>query len=551
MAVAAMSDSPPLNAAVYESKHPNKKQYTQAGETYEDASSSTSLASKQSSTASGSQRDEMEKEVAQIEVLPMELSRLVDMFVDDLKQPKYVKPLSIFLLSGLFQQFYTRFDASCGQYLAKQGRQLGTSASVENVGFSSARETLSTGLGGIFGRSRSGSGPHKKRSSSLFGNDAANSQPLSPEEVQRHLKLQELNSMKIERYMDICERDVFQKIMEVGTSVPGTGQETERRPVHAVDLFRNSPEFLEYDSLLTAKIRNLRVLVERGVLDLPAFLGMPRSEGIDCAEFGIHLQTLVEERLSPMEKLAQLLAIHDKMTFLKDASSNDDYLSMLLYVIILTPVHTLYLNVQFIKLFRYSRKLMGSEQYAVTNMTAALYFLENLTINDLPGTAKGHAKPSDIFVLSHRVKLPDISRQAKPELPRTNSYKSLMGTTLDNSLRNIFGKIKSYTPPAPAQTVFSSPTNQSNMHNNQLNCCCHAGKPCQGQIGSAQLSSTAELACCNDSHDSFKGGENSKRPLHIPECWRQLQNRDFDDLKVSELKQVFDAFQKLLHTLEH
>ncbi|AET37419.1 guanine nucleotide exchange factor MUK1 Ecym_1169 [Eremothecium cymbalariae DBVPG len=543
---------------IYETEESAKGQ-EQPGVVLDDSSSSTSIISKQSSGVSGnSNKEELERELSQISSLPNELTKLVDIFISDLKQPKYLKPLSIFLLSGLFQQFYNKFDAACSQYVNRQssnGVLNASTSALDNLGFGTARETLSTGLSGILNRSRSGSGPyHKKRSSSLFGTDSQNNSQsvLNPEEIQRHLRIQETNTLKIDRYLDICERDIFQKILEVGTSVPGSSQTSvQNRKAQVLDLFRNSPEFMEYDTILTLKIQHLKELAESGKLDLPEFLGMSRNLDIDSQSLGEHLKTLVEDRMSPVEKMAQLLQIHEKMTRLKDASSNDDYLSLLLYDIILNPVKMLYLNIQFIKLFRFNKKLVANEQYALTNMTAAMYFLENLTINDLPDTVKKHASPDFIFVLSERIKLPDIDSEDKPELPRTNSYKFMMGSTLDNSLRNIFGKIKSYTPPTPNHTVALN----SGSHNQQYPEHTASQLSNQSQIQQIQNHRPQtqlhnDVPSRNNSQSSLKVEEIVKSRIIIPESWKRFKGREFKDLKVSELRMVFDTYQKLLRTLE-
>lgn len=123
--------------------------------------------------------------------LPSELSKLIDIFIDDLKQPKYVRPLTVLQLSSVFQSFYIKFDKASFQHVSlvsSNGNINGGSSS-----FLAAKETLSSGFSGIFGRSRSSSGNsvmRPRRSSSLFSNDSISNsnnatQMLSPEEIKK------------------------------------------------------------------------------------------------------------------------------------------------------------------------------------------------------------------------------------------------------------------------------------------------------------------------------------------------------------------------------
>lgn len=181
---------------------------------------------------SGRTKEQLEKEIGIISELPLELTKLIDTFIDDLKQPKYVKPLTVNQLSALFQGFYLKFDKESFQYL--NGTMISTPAMSYSSSFLNAKETLSSGLTGIFSRSRSSSmtstaaiaaARRHRRSSSTFSNDSNNSnngyQPLlSPAEIHQHLEINEIINYKIDRYMELCEHKVFKRILEVGTSVP-------------------------------------------------------------------------------------------------------------------------------------------------------------------------------------------------------------------------------------------------------------------------------------------------------------------------------------------
>lgn len=513
-----MFHTPPINNMKFDSSQAIKESYHLPTEdslnVLSDLSNQSSNASSNSNT--GLTKEEIEQEVESIISLPSELSKLIDLFIDDLKQPKYLRPLSVVQLSSLFQSFYIKFDRSSFQYLTRQANEPANT-------LLNARESLSSGLSGIFNRSRSGSGT-RKRSSSLFSTDSNNAfQPLlTPEEINKQLRNNELNNLKIERYMKLCEHDVFHKILEVGTSVPGNNNHKPSRTLKVTNLFRNSPEFIEFDKLLNEKLITLTSLAAHGKLDLTNFLAMSQR---DTRVDGLwtDLEKLVYDSIAPHEKLQYLLKLHDDMmTF--NHTSNDDFLSTLIYLIIHQPVKNIFLNVQFIKLFRYKKKLIEKELYALTNLEAALTFVQSLTVADLPEDTKGKLSQEERKILdtaiTNKVALPEVkfcgeSSAQHPGLPRSNSYKDFesgfktVSTALDSSLRNIFGKIRSYTPPA--------------------------------QVASSINNSQVSLSVAEDG---------VKKNLSIPTSWKQFKNRQFEELKVTELKQLFENYQNILNALD-
>ena len=485
-------------------------------------------------------KEEIDQEVNSIECLPMDLSKLIDLFINDLKQPKYVKPLTIMQLSSLFQSFYLKFDKASFNYLSGNG----PNASVgSQPTFLAARETLSSGLSGIFARSRSGSGSslrRGRRSSSLFSSDSSNVTPmLSPEEIQKQLKINELNNLKIDKFMALCERDVFRRILEVGTSVGSPSKEaivtrasTQRNTFRVTNLFRNSPEFIEYDKLLDEKLQCLSKLASHGKVEMVEFLRLPdrvpSEDSIDRIQE--LLQNLVCHTIAPCEKVAALLKIHESMMFSQEMS-NDDFLSQLVYYIITATPRNIFLNAQFIRLFRNKKKLVEQELYALTNLEAALVFIEGLTLNDFPPALQeqlsGSEKETLEVPISSKVVLPgplksvgsaatisvDSSmHDGHPEAVRSNSYDGLR-YAFDSSLRNIFGKIRSYTPPV-------QPINLPR--------------------------SSSQLSLETDKKSSSSPTRNSDASSPLPEGWKKFKERKFEDLKVGELKEVFDIYQKLV-----
>ncbi|SCU95015.1 LANO_0E08988g1_1 [Lachancea nothofagi CBS 11611] len=514
-----MFHTPPINESNFDGSQAIRESYRIQVE-----GSSPDLSNSSSNGNGSLTKEEIASEIEQITELPMDLSRLVDNFIDDLKQPKYLKPLNAVQLSGLFQTFYARFDKASFQCLNKAPDML-------NSTFFTARETLSSGISGIFNRSRSSSDTARKRSSSLFSTDSTSGiQPmLSPEEINKHLRMTELNNYRIEKLLELCEHDMFKKILEVGTSVPNNVSKLGKpqRDLKVTNLFKNSPEFLEFDRAVFEKIVVLSEITKSGKIDMMDFLSVPQ-QNLDSSKLTAHLDKMVYGPLAPYEKLLNVIKLHDEMTKSLNHLSNDDFLSTLIYLIIQTPVKHIFLDLQFIKLFRYNKKLVEKDLYALTNLEAALTFIEGLTFESLPVEAQKELAGDELILLqtpiSQKIALPEVqvssndSSQRYSGLPRSNSYKEFEGlrTAFDSSLRNIFGKIRSYTPPVAPQP----PATQDKLPNGVLN---------------LPASSDIDL---------------SKKRLPIEDSWKSLRNREFEDLKLSEMRQVFENYQKLLDALD-
>ncbi|CCK67888.1 guanine nucleotide exchange factor MUK1 KNAG_0A01990 [Huiozyma naganishii CBS 8797] len=516
--------------------------------------------------------EEINETLQSIEELPNELLSMVEKFIADLKQPKYVRPLSILQLASLFQTFYSKFDKTSFQYLSD--------IPITSTGsFLNARDSLNTGLSGIFARSRSNSAntsasARARRSSSLFSVD---SNPngclpmLSPEEINRQLRTNTLNNVRIDKYMELCEGAVFKKLLEVGTSVASpikksgstqslnlqTGKVQHMEEFNIRTLFRNTPEFIEYDNLMNERIKCLHRLATTGKLNLVKFLDIPVNMDLNNKETTEKVKTLMNKLIyysvPPCDKIKKLLKLHKTLMVESKAMSNDEFLSMLLYYIIILKPRRIFLNEEFIKMFRYKKKLVDNEIYALTNLEAALTFLGELTLSDFSSelTSSLTRQEHHLFEqrLSERISLPSNNNKklhrsssslsitenqyfessgVGEEREKNNSYNALK-TVFDSSLKNIIGKMKSYTPPTSTITV---PTIDS-LQDTDLTETVESGKDSPSKL--------SRVGSNNDtSMTSFPSSNNSI----LPE-WKKYRDRQFEDLTVYELKEVFTLYQKL------
>lgn len=597
--------TPPINTSRFNTNQALKESYNN-GEPSRSTTPSSNTTSEKSRIIDAS-NDVMEKEqkilsqeeteniLNSIHELPEDLMRLIDLFITDLKQPKYVKPLSITQLASLFQAFYIKFDKACYQYLTKI-------TSNHSNSFFSAREALSTGLSGIFSRSRSGSATNtvikgrNRRSSSLLSSDSISTAVplLSPEEIDQQLRKNAEDNVKIEKYLQLCEKAIFKRLLEVGTSVASplkinatlwdsndyssTDKLVNRKEnFNIMTLFKNTPKYIEFDECLRGKINCLNTLSLDDSIDLGKFLGV--SDSVDIKNEDLHnkidasLNKMIFQSISPCEKIAKVLEVHDIMTAGK-AVSNDDFLSVLIYHIIKLNPKNVFLNEEFIKLFRYKKKLVENEMFALTNLDAALMFIEGLTLNDFPKELQVQLKDEERLLfegkISDNVKLSpteskntvehtesklddasDMSRAASSSIDdsktstnntrvaRSNSHEGIR-SVLDGSLKNIIFKMKSYTPTYQDATVEPQPQPQPqplplSKNNSELFI----------DFDKHAMASTVKLnpvTSINEASLSSFPASNSS----IPEEWCKYKNTPFEDMKVSELREMYDLYQKLI-----
>lgn len=549
--------TPPMNNPRFDPSQAIKESYKVHSASGSIASTNSNSSGSQESGDNDENRDSKElltqeeiDEINSLEKLPSELSAMIDAFIDDLKQPKYERPLSVAQLSSLFQAFYIRFDKQSFHFL--QTNKMSSSSSSIST-FFNARETLTSGIGGLFSRSRSSSAStnvsvrRNRRSSSILSNDSnVNNctQMLSPEEIQRQLKLDEIINLKIEKYKDLCEGELFRRILQVGTSVPapylhanGKMSPTKRPQTESfniTNLFRNSPEFGEYDKLLDEKINCLYQFSERGLIDLVDFLDIPETnKNFDTAdtkaEIQIILGSFTRTAIAPFEKSQYLLKMYEVMEHSKKMS-NDDFLSLLIYYVIKCPLVHIFLNMEFVRLFRIKKKLVNNELFSITNLEAALLFVDGLTMNDFPTEIqeKITERESEIFKipLSRKVTLPDLGRHGLemaddiPELPkrmevtRAGSYEGFR-SVFDSSLKNIIERIKTYPTPSENDIIVKNET--TNITDKIVN----DKKP--------EIRTQASIDNLID-----------------PNNWKRYREKNFDDLTIAELKDVFDIYKNLV-----
>lgn len=133
---------------------------------------------------------------------------------------------------------------------------------------------------------------------------------------------------------------------------------------------------------------NLR---ELGVdIDINAVDEQSQKEADDCFSTARDCLTRMDEDKYPLGKLRHLAATHkaivDALTkLLPSSSSADEILPALIYTLVTCPPEGINIisNLLFIQRFRTSSKVDGETAYCLTNLEAAICFLENVDLSEL------------------------------------------------------------------------------------------------------------------------------------------------------------------------
>lgn len=153
------------------------------------------------------------------------------------------------------------------------------------------------------------------------------------------------------------------------------------------------------DDKLRSKTAAL-ALVGIGPADLGVDLGAPSGDGPDAVakkqeEICQYLEqarkdlTVMSEKRYPLGKLNLLKAAHksivDTLSHFHPSSSADEIMPMLIYTLITMPPDHLSVtsDLHFIQRFRWEEKLEGEAAYCLTNLEAAITFLETVDLASL------------------------------------------------------------------------------------------------------------------------------------------------------------------------
>lgn len=300
--------------------------------------------------------------------LPIELISITDSFVDSLSAKIYPVPPSIDKLSELFQNFY------------------------EN-----AANHINTHISALSSKQHRASSPAPSSSSaaSRFRAKASSLGSKDPPKPERKDSEQQMLTTE-----EITERKKNRKALEV--KKVALEEAVERRVCEGIygRIWRHrSTQDEAQDEKLRSKTAALSV-VEIGLTELGIDLGQDvsgdpeakkarESEVRESLEDAREELRMMNDKKYPLGKLQHLKAAHkaivDTLAHFHPSSSADEIMPMMIYTLITSPPQGINVisNLYFIQRFRSASKLDGEAAYCLTNLEAAITFLETVDLASL------------------------------------------------------------------------------------------------------------------------------------------------------------------------
>ncbi|GAD93802.1 VPS9 domain protein [Paecilomyces variotii No. 5] len=352
----------------------------------------------------------VESTEAGFDELPIELMSLTDRFVNSLSAKVYSTPPSIDQISDMFQEFYVRTDTHIATHISALASRLN-------------REPSPVRLRSVKGGTTAGA------------EKAVDHQMLTASEVAEKRKARKLLAYKRVALEEAVERRACESIYD--------------------KIWRHKSTLDEVrDEKLRSKTAALSVVgIDLKDLGIEAFSGdeKKQEEANEWLTTARESLMRMNDEKYPLGKLHHLTAAHkaivDTLTnLLPSSSSADEILPTLIYSLITCPPDGLNAisNLLFIQRFRSASKMDGETAYCLTNLEAAISFLENVDLSSLRAdelpegqqkTPSGSVTPAseraDPFKQPKDVPSPSVtSASAAPEFskPDTPSKDSMSAT---------------------------------------------------------------------------------------------------------------------------
>lgn len=302
----------------------------------------------------------------------------VSRFVDSLSAKVYNEPPTIEALSDLFQEFYVKASSHIATHISALSSRINREASPAPRAMKTALASKSTSL-----KSQS-SGDSLEKS-------ATDQQMLTASEVAQRRKARRMLEIKRLALEEAVEKRACEKIYN--------------------KIWRHKNTL---DEVRDEKLRSKQAalaLVGIGLKDL----------GIEVGEQAVNGEETVREWLAPardelalmdqdhypLGKLRHLEFAHKSIVdtlsrFHPSSSSADEILPTMIFTLITCPPEGINIisNLYFIERFRASNKVDGEAAYCMTNLEAAISFLENVDLSSLredeapEGPTKSSSRPT-------------------------------------------------------------------------------------------------------------------------------------------------------------
>jgi len=322
-------------------------------------------------------RDTPEDITAVVEDLPDELQELLDSFLESLGAKVHPTPLSIEQLSDLFQDFYEHAQTKIDEHIALLSQRYPGSSS-QTPSIRSSSSALSKGGGRRTLRSSIKSSPR--------GDTGEHQQMLTPIEVQKRRKARKQIEVRRKGLEELVEREVCERVY---------GRVWRHR---TTDDEERDEKLRSRAAALAVVGISLKELLSSALSNSADLHATPEPESADVRERLTEARTCLEnmnQEKYPLAKLNHLKAAHKCIVetlqhLFPSSSSADEVLPTLIYSIITSKPDSSHAvsNFNYIQRFRNQAKIDGEAAYCLTNLEAAITFLETVDLSSIRANEK-------------------------------------------------------------------------------------------------------------------------------------------------------------------
>ncbi|RMJ25878.1 VPS9 domain protein [Aspergillus sp. HF37] len=346
------------------------------------------------------------------EELPIELMSLTDRFVNSLSAKVHTSPPTIDMISGLFQEFYDRAESHIATHISALASRINRDTS-----------PLPT---------RGSRGTFQQKLSSRDAQDGPEKvgpgrQMLTASEVAEKRKARKFLANKRIALEETVERraceGIYDKIFQHKATLDEVRDEKLRSKTGAL-------------LLVGINLKDLGIDIDIAAIDEER--QKEADDGISAAR---ECLTKMNDEKYPLGKLQHLAAAHkaivDALTkLLPSSSSADEILPALIYSLVTCPPEGINIisNLLFIQRFRSSSKVYGETAYCLTNLEAAISFLENVDLSDLRADEGHDGRPkSPSNTLAPSAEKPATKGAPAPSVTSVSVSPELLKPTSDES----------------------------------------------------------------------------------------------------------------------
>ncbi|KAG6007815.1 hypothetical protein E4U21_005535 [Claviceps maximensis] len=309
----------------------------------------------------------------ELDELPIELITLTDSFIESLGARIHSTPPNIEKLSRMFQDFYASASSHVNTHIntlaTRQRREASPAPSISSI--SSAASRL---------RSKASSIGAKDRPKGEAQQQQQQRQMITAEELANRKKARKALESKRAMLEEAVERrlceGIYDRIYRHRTTHDEAQDGKLRSKTAALALVDISPADLgvDYGEEVAQDPAASKKVTER------------MRESLEAARRDV---VKMSEVRYPLAKANHLKAVHksivDTLADVHPSASADEIMPMLIYTLITVPPEKLHVisDLHFIQNFRWEQKLTGEAAYCLTNLEAAISFLQTVDLSTL------------------------------------------------------------------------------------------------------------------------------------------------------------------------